>query len=103
MSVLLEFSMFPTDVGESKSEYVSKVVKMVSQGGYAYQLTPMSTVIETPTVQEALKVVEDAYEILKPHSNRVYSSLKMDIREGKSNRLKTKIASVEKHIGKVSK
>ncbi len=103
MSVLLEFSMFPTDVGESKSEYVSKIVKMVSQSGYAYQLTAMSTVIETSTVQEALKVVEDAYAILEPHSNRVYSSLKMDIRKGKSNRLKTKIASVEKHIGKVSK
>ncbi len=103
MSVLLEFSMFPTDVGESKSEYVSKIVKMVSQSGYPYQLTAMSTLIETYTVEEALEVVQNAYAILEPHSSRVYSSIKMDIRKGKKGRLKAKIASVEKHIGEVSK
>jgi len=42
-SILLEFSMFPTDVGESKSEYVSAVVKCVRESGYDYQLTPMAT------------------------------------------------------------
>ena len=103
MSVLLEFSMFPTDKGESVSEYVSKIIKMIDESGYAYQLTPMGTIIETYTVEEALEVVQDAYMILEPYTTRVYSSLKMDIRKGHMGRLKSKIASVEKHIGEVSK
>lgn len=103
MSVLLEFSMFPTDLGESKAEYVSKVIKVVAESGYEYQLTPMGTIIETYTVEEALEVVQDAYMALEPYANRVYSSIKMDIRKGHMGRLKSKIASVEAHIGEVSK
>ena len=29
MSVLLEFAMFPTDKGESVSNYVSRIIKMI--------------------------------------------------------------------------
>jgi uncharacterized protein (TIGR00106 family) len=103
MSVLLEFSMFPTDKGESVSKYVSQVIKKIRESGYEYQLTPMGTIIETYTVEEALEVVQDAYMVLEPHSNRVYSSLKMDIRKGHMGRLKSKIEAVEGLIGEVSK
>lgn len=101
-SVLLEFSMFPTDVGESKSRYVSKVIKMIRDSGVKYKLTPMSTVIETNTLREALDMIEKAYAVLeKCDVNRVYSILKFDIREGKEDRLSGKIKSVEDKIGKV--
>ena len=103
MSVLLEFSMFPTDKGESVAKYVSKIIKMIDESEYEYQLTPMGTIIETYTVEEALEVVQDAYSLLEPYSNRVYSSLKMDIRKGHMGRLKSKIASVEEIIGEISK
>lgn len=103
MSVLLEFSMFPTDLGESKGEYVSKVLSVVRDSGFDYQLTPMGTIIETYTVEEALEVVQNAYMILEPHANRVYTSIKMDIRKNRHDRMKSKIASVEKHIGEVAK
>jgi uncharacterized protein (TIGR00106 family) len=102
MSVLLEFSMFPTDKGESVSAYVSRAIDAIRSSGYPYRLTPMGTVIETPTVAEALTVVQAAYDALAPHSNRIYSSLKMDIRHGRDNRLEGKIASVQKHIGEVN-
>ena len=103
-SILLEFSMFPTDVGESKSAYVSEVVKCVRESGYDYQLTPMATVVELPSMSEALGLVKECYEVLEQKEcNRIYSVLKFDIRKGKSNRLKTKIQSVEAKIGTVSK
>jgi len=103
MSVLLEFSMFPTDSGESKSAYVSKVIKMIDQSGVNYQLTAMGTLIETATVADALAIVQKAYETLEAQGcNRIYSSLKIDIRKGKENRLTTKIESVEAKIGKVN-
>jgi len=47
MSVLIEFSIFPTDKGESKSKYVARVIKMIKESGVTYQFTPMSTIIET--------------------------------------------------------
>jgi uncharacterized protein (TIGR00106 family) len=101
MSFLLEFSMFPTDKGESKSAYVSKVVKVVKESGFAYQLTPMATIVETSSIDDALNLVKACYEALED-CNRVYSVLKFDIRKNHTNRLKTKIASVQKHIGEVA-
>jgi len=101
MSVLLEFAMFPTDKGGSVSEYVSQVIKMIDNSGVTYKLTPMGTIIETETLSDALKVVEDAYAILDPHSERVYSSITLDIRKGKEHRLEGKITSIEQKIGAV--
>ena len=103
MSVLLEFSMFPTDKGESVSIFVSQVIKMIDQSGVSYRLTAMGTIIETDTMPEALAVVQKAYEILDTQGcNRIYSSLKLDIRKGKENRLMQKIQSVEAKIGTVN-
>jgi uncharacterized protein (TIGR00106 family) len=91
--------MFPTSSecrdGSSVSKHVSKVIDAIDKSGATYQLTPMGTIIETQTMKEALDIVELAYEQLKD-CDRVYSSLKFDIRHNKKNRLKTKIASVEK-------
>ena len=102
MSVLLEFSMFPTDKGESVSAYVSPVIKMIAASGVDYQLTAMGTLVEAKTLRQALDIVEKAYEVLAQQGcNRIYSSLKLDIRQGKDNRLSGKLASVKKKIGDV--
>jgi len=104
LSVLLEFSMFPTDVGESKSEFVSEVVKCVRDSGYDYQLTPMATIVECPSMTEALNLVKDCYEVLEQKDcNRIYSVLKFDIRKGKEGRLTQKVQSIENLIGEVNK
>ena len=103
MSVLMEFSMFPTDTGESKSAYVSKVLQMIRESGVDYKLTPMGTVIETETVGDALAIVERAEQVLSEQDcRRIYSSIKLDIRAGKDGRLTGKIQSVEEKIGKVN-
>ncbi len=104
MSVLLEFSMFPTDKGESVSAYVSQVIKMIRESGVAYQLTPMGTIIETDDLETALGVVSRAQQVLdEAGCGRIYSSLKLDIRKGRDRRLAGKIASIEEKIGEVSK
>ncbi|VFM94926.1 MAG: uncharacterized protein, MTH1187 family [Candidatus Kentron sp. G] len=103
MSVLLEFSMFPTDKGESVSQYVSEIIKMIRNAGVDYQLTPMGTLIETGDIKQALGLVEQAYNTLEGLGcNRVYSVLKFDIRNGKTNRLSQKIKSVTDRIGHVN-
>lgn len=100
-SVLLEFAMFPTSSecreGASVSQYVSRIIDVIDKSGVSYQLTPMGTIIECDSMKEALNVIEKAYECLS-ECERVYSSLKFDIRHGKSNRLKSKIDSVQNRL-----
>lgn len=104
MSVLLEMSMFPIDQGESKSEYVAKIVALIRESGYTYQLTAMATIIETNKMSEALDLASKCYDILEDLGcNRVFATLKFDIRKNHNKRMQTKVASIEKCIGSVSK
>jgi len=104
MSVLLEFAIFPTEKkeGDSASDAVSKVIEMIHKSGVSYKLGAMGTVIETETLEQALDIVNKSYKVLEPFSNRVYSSINIDIRKGKINRLVQKIQSIEQKIGKVN-
>lgn len=95
MSVLLNFAMFPTDKGDSVSPYVSKIIKHIRHSGYANQLTAMGTLIETETLPEALALINDAYKILEQDCERVYVTVNIDIKKGKSGRIESKIRSIE--------
>jgi uncharacterized protein YqgV (UPF0045/DUF77 family) len=76
---------------------------MIRDSGFSYQLTAMGTIIETNTIEEALFLVQKAYSILEPDCDRIYSTVKFDIRKGRVNGLQQKIKSVESKIGKVNK
>ena len=102
MSVLVEFAMFPTDKGESVSEYVSRIVTMFRQSDINYQLTPMGSIFEVDNMQEATKYINKAYECLEEDCNRVYTTIKMDIRKNKNNRMEQKIVSVNNKIGQIN-
>lgn len=103
MSVLLEFSMFPLDKGASLSGEVSQLIELIRESGFSYRLTAMGTIVETDHLEEALGLVTRCAGLLQEQgSQRVYSSLKLDIREGASGRLQGKIESVEQHIGSVA-
>jgi len=103
VSVLVEFAMFPTDKGESVSEYVSRIIKMFKESSINYQLTPMGTIFEVNTINEATDIINNAYHLLERDCNRVYTTIKMDIRKNKSNRMKQKIKSIENKIGEINK
>ncbi len=100
MSALVEFSMFPTEQTQSKSVFVARVLDIVDKSGLPYQLTPMGTIIEGETVAEVLAVIDEAYRELQRDCGRVYSSIKIDWREGSVGRLHNKISSVEQKLGR---
>jgi uncharacterized protein (TIGR00106 family) len=100
MSVMFEFAMFPTDKGESVSPYVSKILKVIDASNVPYKLTPMGTIIEVETFEEALAIINRAYGELQEDCGRIYSTVKFDIRKGKGGRLTQKIDSIEKKVGK---
>jgi uncharacterized protein (TIGR00106 family) len=100
MSVMFEFAMFPTDKGESVSSYVSRILKIIDESNVPYKLTPMGTIVEVETFEEALAIINAAYGELQEDCGRIYSTVKFDIRKGKSGRLTQKIDSIEKKVGK---
>lgn len=100
MSVLMNFAMFPTDKGASVSPYVAKIIEQISGLGYEYRLTAMGTIVETPTLPEALSVVDNAYRLLEPDCERVYVTINLDIRKGDLGRIDRKIKSVTEKLKK---
>ncbi|HAG14944.1 MAG TPA: hypothetical protein DCG69_00260 [Bacteroidales bacterium] len=97
MSVLVNFAIFPTDIGTSVSSEVSLVIKMLMENNVAFELNAMGTVFETQTVSQALKVIQKAYTVLKAHK-RVYLVLTMDIQKNKSKRIRSKIESIKNKL-----
>jgi uncharacterized protein (TIGR00106 family) len=97
---MFEFAMFPTDKGESVSPYVSRILKIIDESNVSYKLTPMGTIVEVGTFEEALSLINRSYQALEDDCVRIYSTIKFDIRKGKSKRLTQKIESVEKKVGR---
>lgn len=99
MSVLLEFSMSPMDQGVSLSKYVSRSLDIVDRSGLPYRLNPMGTVLEGEWKQ-CLQVVTECFEQMSRDCERITCSVKVDYRRGKTDRIESKIASVEKLLGR---
>ena len=97
--VLLEFSMTPITRGESVSTYVARSLDIVDKSGLSYQLTPMGTIIEGEWT-DVMAVVTACYEAMRADCDRVSTLIKVDYRAGPGGRLKSKIGSVEKKLGR---
>jgi len=97
MSVLIHFSIFPTDKGTSVSPYVARSVRIIRESGLSYKLGPMSTAVEGEW-GEVMAVVEKCFTELRKDCHRIYMTLQMDYREGALNRIEGKIQSVEEKL-----
>lgn len=94
MSVLIHFSIFPTDKGTSVSPYVAKAVRIIRNSGLPYKVGPMSTAVEGEW-SEVMAVVEGCFQELRKECSRIYMTLQMDYRQGAVNRIEGKIKSIE--------
>ncbi|MBW2598957.1 MAG: MTH1187 family thiamine-binding protein [Deltaproteobacteria bacterium] len=94
MSTLINFSIFPLDKGESVSAYVARALKIVRDSGLAYKLNPMGTAIEGEW-DEVMDVVNRCFEEIKKDCDRIYMTVNIDYRKGKSGRIEGKVKSVE--------
>jgi len=96
--MLAQFSIFPTDKGESLSVYVAEAIRIVDASGLPYKLGPMSTSIEGEWDQ-VFSVIKECRDAMRRHSNRVYIVIAADDRAGAVNRLQGKIRSVAEKLG----
>ncbi len=97
MSVLIHFSIFPTDKGTSVSPYVAKAVQIIRDSGLPYKIGPMSTAVEGEW-SEVMAVVENCFQELRKECSRIYLTLQMDYRQGAVNRIEGKVKSVESKL-----
>lgn len=97
--VLLEFAMSPTGQAESLSRHVARILDIIDRSGVNYQLTAMGTLLEGEWDQ-VMGVVSDCFRALQADCPRISMNLKMDYRIGSESRLKSKIDSVEGHVGR---
>ncbi|MEZ6116746.1 MAG: MTH1187 family thiamine-binding protein [Pirellulaceae bacterium] len=97
--VLLEFSITPLGKGESVSPYVARSLDIISKSGLSYQLHAMGTIVEGE-LPAVLSVLQECLEALAADSDRISCSAKLDYRKGASGRLKSKVESVERHLGR---
>jgi uncharacterized protein (TIGR00106 family) len=99
MSTLLEFSMAPIGRGESIGQYVAKCVEIIDESGLPYRLNAMGTVIEGEW-SEVFGVVRKCYERMSIDCDRITCTIKVDWRRGYADRIASKVASVEKLVGR---
>lgn len=100
--VLLEFSMFPLDKGESLSPHVASILDIVDSSGLDYRTHAMGTVLEGE-FDQVMDVVRQCFDRMAADSNRIECSMKLDYRKGRQGRLEAKVASVERILGRTLK
>ena len=99
MSVIVEFSIFPMDKGESLSPYVARALNIIQESGLPYELNPMGTCVEGEW-SEVMTLVDRCFLALQKDCNRINLALKADYRKGPAGRLKGKIESVKEKLKK---
>jgi uncharacterized protein (TIGR00106 family) len=97
--LLAELSIWPMDKGESVGQYVARALDVIDRSGLPYKLGPLGTCIEGEW-EQVMAVVQRCYAALAVDCNRVTCTLKMDWRKGPAGRLESKVASVERKVGR---
>ncbi len=99
MSILLEFSVVPVGKGVSISPQIAKALKIVTDSGVRYRANPMGTVLEGEW-DEVMGIVKKCHAEMMKDSERVLTTITIDDRKGKEERLQKKLESVEQKLGK---
>ena len=97
--MLVFFSISPLGEGESVSKPVADVIDLISKSGLEFQVTPMGTIIEGPP-DAVFDLLKTCHATMKKSHNRVTSKILIDDRGEGTGHLHSKIASLEKHLGR---
>jgi uncharacterized protein (TIGR00106 family) len=97
--MLVQFSIVPLGKGESVSEQIAKVLKIVDESGLPYRLTPMGTVVEGDWDAVMALIRTCHLEVLQTIP-RLITTITIDDRPGKPDRITEKIRSVETKLGR---
>jgi uncharacterized protein (TIGR00106 family) len=92
----VEFSVIPLGEGTSISRLVARAVKALEDAGIKHVTTPMGTILEAGSLDEALQYVKLAHEaIFEAGAKRVVTLIKIDDRRNVERRMEDKLRSLE--------
>ncbi len=97
--MLVEFSIIPIGVGSSIGDQLAEVLKIVDTSGLPYKINPMGTVVEGEW-DEVMKLIKKCHGIVMKRGDRALTTISIDDRKGKPNRIDEKVKSIERRIGK---
>ncbi|NPV04517.1 MAG: MTH1187 family thiamine-binding protein [Syntrophaceae bacterium] len=97
--MLVQFSIVPLGRGESISEHVARVLDLVDGSGLPYRLTPMGTIVEGEW-DEVMALIGACHREALRGAPRALTTIIIDDRPGKADRITEKIRSVEKRLGR---
>src|SRR5665811_822771 len=91
--LVVEFSIYPLDKGESVGKYVVRALDIVDKSRIPYRLHAMGTVMEG-NWEDCFAVVKKCFQALRKDCHRVEISIKVDYRAGPRGRLVSKVRSM---------
>ncbi len=97
--MLAEFSIVPIGMGSSIGDRLAEVLKIVDASGLPYKINPMGTVVEGEW-DEIIKLIKKCHMAVMKKGERALTTISIDDRKGKRNRIDEKVKSIEKRIGK---
>jgi len=97
--MLVEFSIIPIGRGNSIGDEIAKVLKIVDSSGLPYKVNPMGTVVEGEW-SSVMRLIKKCHDAVMKSGERVITTISIDDRKGKPNRIEEKIKSVERRLGK---
>lgn len=100
--MLAEFSIVPVGVGSSIGDQLAEVLKLVEASGLPYKVNPMGTVLEGEW-DDLMGLIKQCHAAVLKTGERAITTISIDDRKGKPNRLEEKVLSIEKRLGKTLK
>ena len=97
--MLVEFSIIPIGSSSSIGDQIAEVLRIVDASGLPYKINPMGTVVEGEW-DEIVKLIKKCHKKVMTSEDRVVTTISIDDRKGKPNRIDEKVKSIERRIGK---
>jgi len=95
--MLVQFSIIPLGKGSSIGDDIARVIKIVDSSKLPYKINPMGTVVEGSWA-EIVRLIRKCHNTVLKNSERVITTISIDDRKGKKNRIEEKVRSVEKRL-----
>ncbi|NWF52750.1 MAG: MTH1187 family thiamine-binding protein [Nitrospirae bacterium] len=100
--MLVEVSIIPIGIGSSIGDKLAEVLRIIDESGLPYKVNPMGTVIEGEW-DEIMKLIKKCHKAVMKTGERAITTITIDDRKGKPNRIEEKVKSIEKRLGKTLK
>ncbi|NWF99192.1 MAG: MTH1187 family thiamine-binding protein [Nitrospirae bacterium] len=100
--MLAEFSIVPIGSGSSIGSRLAEVLDIVDSSGLPYKINPMGTVVEGEW-DDIMRLIKKCHKTVMKSEERAVTTITIDDRKGKPNRIEEKVKSIEKRLGKTLK